>query len=436
MWTIRSRCLAGLLSCFLCTGALYTQTYAQTDSPAAADGPRSWPNAYADSRAEQLIDSAGRSLNAGQAQAAEQRLTEALQVLRVNYGLRDHRQIQPLQLLIESLFQQHRWQAADDQIDYFQWLNQANYELDFPAYLEGSQALGDLLLRASADPANPESVRYLVAAKNLNWRTISAIEAHFGRDDPLLAPWLYRVVLNHYQQSALIRRRGLTSFNFHSDADAYVNGFRLSKNETLDMSFGIGEELLLRIETLFADDPLKRALARLQRADWQQIYGKQQQAAVLYDQALALLRDAAMDQQALAQFSHAPALIPAPGLLEQLPADDAPLQFQAWSPLYPGLDVQTGAALTGPARAENFQARLQFDLNPDTGGAQNIRILDIQPASDSFESLLRQQLQLLNFRPPLAQQTAIRKDLELRISLSGFYESAASTVNLSAADEL
>ncbi|MCI5106850.1 MAG: hypothetical protein MRY76_09070, partial [Pseudomonadales bacterium] len=177
MWTHRSYCLAGLLSCILLSGPLSAQSAAFPDAANAG----TWPNAYADIRAGQLLESATALLESAQANAAQQALLEALQVIRVNHGLRDHRQIQPLALLIESQFQQGRWDSADDQIAYFQWVNNANQALDFPAYLRGSQTLADLLLEASADPANPQAVRYLVAARNLNWRTITAIEQRLGR---------------------------------------------------------------------------------------------------------------------------------------------------------------------------------------------------------------------------------------------------------------
>ncbi len=351
-----------------------------------------------------------------------------MQVIRVNHGLRDHRQIEPLSLLIEALFQQRRWDSADDQIAYFQWVNQANQTLDFAAYLRGSQTLADLLLRASADPANPQAVRYLVAARNLNWRTITAIEHRHGRHDKALAPWLYRVVLNHYQQSALIRRRGLTSFSFHSDADALVNGFRLSNNETLDMSFGIGEELLERIEALFADQPLQQALARLQRADWQQLYGRAAEARQLYTQALAMLQRSGVDQERLDAFVNQASLIPASHLLTELPdRSERSLEFRAWSPLYPGLDQQTG--LRGPAPAMQARAELTLDLHSD-GSIANLRVGKVEPDSAAVVEEIQQQAQLLTLRPPLQEAAQIWQDLSVRISLSGFYHLDSSPLQL------
>lgn len=423
MWTHRSYCLAGLLSCILLSGPLSAQSAAFPDAANAG----TWPNAYADIRAGQLLESATALLESAQANAAQQALLEALQVIRVNHGLRDHRQIQPLALLIESLFQQGRWDSADDQIAYFQWVNNANQALDFPAYLRGSQTLADLLLEASADPANPQAVRYLVAARNLNWRTITAIEQRLGRHDQILAPWLYRVVLNHYQQSALIRRRGLTSFSFHSDADALVNGFRLSNNETLEMSFGIGEELLERIEALFPGQSLQQALVRLQQADWQQIFGRRTEARQLYEQAYAMLQQSGLDQQRLEAFFNQPALIPATQLLGELPDYGPALEFHAWSPLYPGLEQQT--ALRGPNPAMHSQAELTLDLHSD-GSLDNLRFENIEPESAAVKEEMRRQAQLLTLRPPLPGAAQIRKDLRLRLSLSGFYHLQSSPLQL------
>ncbi len=68
MWTHRSNCLAGLLSCILFTGLLSAQPATRPEPGNAG----SWPNAYADIRAGQLLESANALLESAQNSAAEQ----------------------------------------------------------------------------------------------------------------------------------------------------------------------------------------------------------------------------------------------------------------------------------------------------------------------------------------------------------------------------
>lgn len=405
----------GAMLCCLFTGAAHAQTEV-------------WPNAYANSQAERLLDQGRSTLDAADPETAVRVVSDALQIIRINHGLRSSRQIGPLQLLIAAHLQARDWSAADSQIDYFQWLNASNYRQDFPAYLSGSEALSDLLLSASADPGNPQAVRYLVAAKNLNWRTITAIEAREGKDSRSLVPWLYRVVHNHYQQSALIRRRGLTSYNFHSDADALVSGFRLSKNESLRMSYNIGKELLQRIERLLPSDAESRALIAVHQADWELLYGQYDAATQRYELARQRMHEGGRSAVEIAAFFNRPVIIPELRLQRDWPelSTEQRLSVLAWSPLYPGVaaPLATARAMAG---GEPLAASLRISP-PGTEAASTVLAalqrpwqLDIDTANPDIRALrqtILQQARLLQFRP---MQNASRNWYSLRMELSAHY---------------
>jgi len=403
-----------------------------------------WPNFYANSQAEQLLDRGRDALREADHETAVRHVADALQIIRVNHGLRSGRQVEPLQLLIAGHLQARDWEAADNQIDYFQWLNTRNYRLDFPAYLRGSEALSDLLLTASADPQNPTAARYLVAAKNLNWRTISAIEAREGRDSPALIPWLYRVVQNHYHQSALIRRRGLTSYNFHSDADDLVSGFRLRKNESLKMSYNIGRELLQRIAALTPAAAEPQALVAVHQADWELVYGQSRAALEYYRIGRQRMQEAGRTAQDIATFFNRAVIIPQRQLQLSWPEHsiNEAISVLAWSPLYPGVP----APLTAPAiTATDGQLSAQLSLTPpepwleadSSEVLQQPWRLDVEsarPDQAAFRELIQRQARLLQFRPMLE---ITDQSYNLNMQLSAHFladESLAETLGFASSD--
>ena len=157
-----------------------------------------YSSVYAHERSEQLIARGLLQMEAKDYRTAGKTFLEAVQIAKVNYGLRAPQQRAALEHLIEALLAQQKWQLAGDQLSYFEWLNDEIYLRDFYDYLRGTKQLSELLYRASADADNSNSTRYLILAKNLSWRAISAIEATLGETDPELVPWLYDVVLAHY----------------------------------------------------------------------------------------------------------------------------------------------------------------------------------------------------------------------------------------------
>ena len=409
--------VSALLICSLHAASVYGQ------DPAAVSGD--WPNFYTNSQAELLLDQGRAALREDDHDTAVRLIADALQIIRINHGLRSPLQIEPLQLLIAAQLQGRNWQAADDQIDYFRWLNARNYRLDFGAYLSGSEALSDLLLTASADPQNPLAVRYLISAKNQNWRTISAIEARRGKQSPMLIPWLYRVVQNHYQQSALIRRRGLTSYDFHSDADALVNGFRLSRNTSLDMSYNIGQELLERIAALAPADAEARALVAVHQADWELIYGQHDAALARYQLARQWMREGGRSAAEIEEFFNRPVIIPEQQLQLTWPADatSRAMTMLAWSPLYPGVQSPLAAANAAPETGQ-LLARLRLipprqsivtDSAESLTAPWRLEVDTANPDQEAFRELIRRQAMLLQFRP-LQSETQQWYSLTMQLS--------------------
>jgi len=164
----------------------------------------SYNNIYEQVRTEQLLELGQQQMFERDFAGAEKTFLEALQIAKVNYGLSAPQQRNALRYVIESQLAQEKWEQAGSQLSYFEWLNDEIYTRDFYDYLLGTEQLSDILLRASANADNSNSTRYLLAAKNLNWRAVSGIEATLGENHVELTPWLYNIVLAHYYQISLL----------------------------------------------------------------------------------------------------------------------------------------------------------------------------------------------------------------------------------------
>ena len=399
-------------------------------------GSAPWPNVYTDNLAEQLVERGAAELAAGSPAQATRSLLEAIQTIKVNHGLHSTRQIPVLELLIKSQLALGDWAAVDAHVDYFEWLNERNYRNDLDAYLEGTHALSDLLLSASADRNNPVAVRYLIQAKTLNWRAVTAIEATLGKDSPRLAPWFYRLSLNHYYQASLIRRRHLTNYAFKTDGDEVISGWSMPYNESVDMSYGIGRELLQRIADLHSGvdgaTTEAAALARVHQGDWELLFDRDDRALAFYERAYSDLREMGWSAMAADRYFDRPVVLPAS---EMVTAVDRPAlagasrtaEVTAWSPLYPGVALPSPRLAQPGNSGELFTVRARLDLLPVDSGAKavipatgfnpvqhNLTLLASEPDDARIRELAMERLRLLQLRPRLrAGAPAVLEDVEI-----------------------
>ena len=432
---MRLRCLALIL--FSLSSSL-ARTQPDIANPHSED--TNWLNQYAHGLGEQHTELGLEALQLGDYAKAERSLLDAIQVIKVNQGLYSTDQLRPLQYLIEAQLTLGEWHAAETQIEYFQWINVRNYRDSIFTYLNGTEALSGLLLASSANVNNPYSVRHLVAAKNLNWQAVNAIEQTFGSNSLELAPWLYRIVLNHYYQSTMLRRQGLSNYSFKSDSSEIVSGWTMRHNETLEMSYRIGKELLGRIQELFAYHVADHeqisndatALMTIYQGDWELLFGNDEEALEHYRSAYQDLLQMGRSEAQVDRFFDRPVSLPAPRLqmqwTDQLAAEsNEPLQFFAWSPMYPS--ASRPAEPRGDALAADDQqtALARFDLTPaaedepadtilaDTNlSLDNLQILGTTPDNELTREQARVYISLLQFRPRLVSGMPVKlENIEL-----------------------
>lgn len=401
---------SGSFACWL--GIVLVQT------ASAADSGVDLPDNFTPFESEQLLSEAGAAFADRDFRAAERAASEALQILKVNHGLLSEHQFPALQKQSEALRAQQKWDVLDQHFAYFEWLLSRMVTKDFDAYLSGTEILNSLYLATAADIHNLQHAHYLIAAKQLNWRAVSAIEQREGPESLRLAPWLYKIVLSHYYQSALIKRRGMTSYEYKSETPDIVNGWSLSKNESIEKSYNIGLELLLRIRSLYGNSTLASATTDAQMlmhlADWELLFERDDAALDYYQLAFARLQATNPGDDVLQRWFAAPVIIPATRLLES-PGQQLQLalDFVAWSPVFPG--VRQPPAL-GPApllvSAEYVaSARFNLEATPITstdGGrlhyvVQDLALESVLPDNARVANLAHRQIASLQFRPVLVE---------------------------------
>ncbi len=331
-----------------------------------------WTDNYQHDLAEQMLDDGRLLLEKGEYADAERLFFDALQVIKINNGMTSTLQVPILELLIQSQLPQRKWGTIQQYLAYFDWLTSEFYQSGLDDFLNSIEVLSALYLQASADPANPYSAHFLIASKNLNWNAISAIEEIYGRESKQLTPWLYRVVLSHFYQSSLIKRRGLTSYNYKTDEPAIVNGWSLSKNESLRKSYNIGLELLERIREIESADNSKEAeaIAWLYLGDWEATFDNGPKAIEHYKMATQVLLANGIAQSVVDSLFAQNAILPElsfssnlADLIIQPDKSDSGKEFIAWSANFPAAAVPAAVKQYAITAQEAIQANVSFDYN-------------------------------------------------------------------------
>ncbi len=390
-----------------------------------------WLNAFDQARSEQLVQDGLQQMRSGQFERAERTFLDAMQIAKVNFGLNSPEQRIPLEYAIDAQLAQGKWDQVETNVSYFEWLNDEVYSKDFYEYLNGTEQLSSLLLRASANTENPIAVRYLIAAKNLNWRAVSSIEATLGDAHPQLAPWLYNIVLAHYYQSSLLKRRGVSRHAFRNDADEEISGWTMNVGDSLRISYRIGRELLARIEAIYmlAEEdvpPESRAIATLYRADWEKLFGNDDEALAIYEIAYKRFLQAGLSEAQTNQLFARPTVLPANELHNSFASmlteqQEGPVRFNAWTPNYPTAALPSERAAINGGMGTEIMALVRFDLHPllPTGLINNNRtirlgfnladleVLETTPDNALIAERARREVSLLQFRPKLENGTPV-----------------------------
>ena len=388
-----------------------------------------WVDNFEQGLSEQLFDQGLSALRDSDFPAAEHKFLEALLSIKVNHGLSSELQFPPLKLLIQSQIAQAKWKSVDQHLGYYAWLNSKTYSVNIESYLNGIEILHQLYLAAAADVNNAESGRYLIAAKYLNWRAVSAIEATFGAASLRLPPWLYNIVLTHFYQSTLTKRKGLTSYDYKSESPGIVSGWTLPKNESLQKNYGIGLELLQRIRALYINSDSASAeidaMILVYLGDWELLFGRVNSALNFYQQAFAGFIAAGLEQAEVNDFFDRAVALPITEFNvsrqpESQRGNNRKLTYVAWSSTFPGASNPLLQFLNSTAETSALKALATFNLtansqqtrSPTTSTSSelgrgfkylitNLQLLATTPDNESVRQQALQEISVLQLRPKI-----------------------------------
>lgn len=395
------------------------QAGAQSVAPGGNEQP-DWNDNFRPANLESLVEQGQLALSQSRLSDAEQSFSQALQVSRALNGLQNPGQFAVLDQLLEALLLGQRWREFDRQLDYLEWLN-VRINSGHPDKLaEGLIRQSDWHRAAAAAIQDAQSPWYLVQAKYLNWQAVTVLEEAYGQQDLRLVPLLYRIAMDHYYQTVSIERRGITSFEFKSEEKVVANGWSFSKNETVSRSYRIGRDNLSRIQALILaqaePDPVAVAMATIQQADWEYVFGNDDGALSLYQNAYYELLHAGLEAQQIDNyFSQLTILpVPEPRLEWSDPTNkdnESSVFFQTWSPVFPGAPAPSSlirAARPGPGQ-DAVRAQLlirlggygdQGNANPDLDyRVTGIEIVSLTPSDDELTARVFEEVPRLKFRP-------------------------------------
>lgn len=250
---------------------------------------------FAAAGAESRLELGRLALEQGELEKAQRLLREAVQLLKIDKGLRTQTQLEPLRKLMWAEMRAAQWGELETSLEHFYWLLGQIQDSTLSSQLDIIRDLRQLNLEAAAHPNNPTPAKHFSGAQRLNWQALNFIEATVGEDSPRLVPWLYDGLLLQHLENRLLDKRGLSNYQYKTDGREIVSGWSLSSEEIRRASHAIGVDLLDRIETVClskagspVENELIEASVALYRGDWARLNGRGEDAAKYYAQARGL----------------------------------------------------------------------------------------------------------------------------------------------------
>ena len=247
---------------------------------------------FAAAGAESRLELGRLALEQGELEKAQRLLREAVQLLKIDKGLRTQTQLEPLRKLMWAEMRAAQWGELETSLEHFYWLLGQIQASTLSSQLDIIRDLRQLNLEAAAHPNNPAPAKHFSGAQRLNWQALNFIEATVGEDSPRLVPWLYDGLLLQHLENRLLDKRGLSNYQYKTDGREIVSGWSLSSAEIRRASHAIGVDLLDRIETVClskagspVENELIEASVALYRGDWARLNGRGEDAAKYYAQA-------------------------------------------------------------------------------------------------------------------------------------------------------
>ncbi|MCW8196132.1 hypothetical protein F6455_15170 [Proteobacteria bacterium 005FR1] len=333
----------------------------------------------------------------GQHRDAIKIFDRAIHVSRINNGLYDLSQVPIIEKMVESLKARGRWEEVHERHQYLFWLHKRNFGADDPRMLPVIDRLGKWYINDYA--LNPERrmMDQLVDAHNLFQYAVNIISGTYGENDLRLIEPLRGLVMSNWffanyrgeggttpmERSQLTRELGVDQVNFLTDPHSDNRLTQYLRNNYADGKRAI--EQMVAIYSVSPDATAGAAArAKVELADWEQLFDRRRNAADLYRQAyLELKTDEGTRAQVDKLFSH-PVALPELEFVES--------------------DLEQPASVRGATDNETIEAvsyvLVSYDVNR-FGDAQNIQVLESSSEDDTRRAQVKRSLETTRFRPRL-----------------------------------
>jgi tetratricopeptide (TPR) repeat protein len=323
----------------------------------------------------------------------------AIHVSRINNGLYDLGQVPIIEKMVESLKARGRWEEVHERHQYLFWIHKRNFGANDPRMLPVIDRLGKWYLNDYA--LNPERrmTSQLVDAHDLFQQAINIISGTYGTQDLRLIEPLRGLVMSNWffanyrgnggttplERSHLTRELGADKVAFPNDDHPNNRLMQYLRNNYADGKRAI--EQMVEIYSLSPDAPPGAAArAKVELADWEQLFDRRRNAADLYREAY---RELSADKETKTEVDK---LFARPVALPELEFVES--------------DLEQPASVRGANDGESVEpisyVLVSFDVSR-FGDAENIQVLESRPEdSPEYRTQIKRSLETTRFRPRLA----------------------------------
>lgn len=388
---------------------------------------------------EPLVDLAGLYTGTGRYIEASRTLDRAIQILRRDSGLYTRDQIPYVQKKIENFATALDWENARQQMEHVNWLYLKKSEIADPLLVEDLLHLSDMHIRGINEDFKFYQSYHFRHAMRLNWSALRAAELIYGEEDERLIPVMYNLIKQYHLQQVAVERGGSLSYQLR----AYFPGsdWVRERSEIKNYFYFMGRRLLNQIVSIYSKSELLHAeglaMAILYTADWQVLFGRDDEALNTYFEAYDQLENLYPNRVHL--LFEQPKLLPLEkfyGSMESAmtageKAEESflntistrSISFVEWGQGFPHArqpyDIAKSITLEGTEALFSFNLVGVPDIERwmDTRRAQNFdraidaRIVELIGGSAKQREILERRVQRLRFRPKLIE--GLPQDIEV-----------------------
>lgn len=348
--------------------------------------------------AEQLAGLGHTYQARGQHRDAIEIFDRAIHVSRINNGLYDLSQVPIIEKMVESLKARGRWEEVHKRHQYLFWLHKRNFGADDPRMLPVIDSLGKWYINDYALNPGRRMMDQLVDAHNLFQHAIDIISGAYGSQDLRLIEPLRGLVMSNWffanyrgsggttqlERSHLTRELGVDQVAFTNAGQADNRLTQYLRNNYADGKRAI--EQMVAIYSVSPDaSPGAAARAKVELADWEQLFDRRRNAGDLYRQAYRELKSDKSTQTEVDKLFGRPVALPELDFVES--------------------DLEQPASLRGATEEQAMQpvnyVLVSYDVNR-FGDAENIQVLESSVADNTdYSTRVKRSLETTRFRPRL-----------------------------------